>query len=388
MLKELIRTYGVLSQSYGDEHPLQRPYKPVWFENIGKSNSIWGVHLTQEGEFIRLEEEEGTYLRPHSGRTSNVYAEVGADKAEYTFPRSVWGHLENAKEPSDRDSKKHESYIQALEDACEVHGGFGAILAFLEDVDIELPPEVKPHEDRFIFWVGDSEYPCHLNGHFMDYWIDRKNGEGSISNCVLTGEDVPCTRRHSEVMQKSWVSFNNSSYESWGLSGNENAEISTEAHAAYTSALDFLISGERRKEFSIPIGDDIYVCWRIVGGDQTGPSILPVSVGPTVKPSSFVDLFKQLHTESAVATFRNDECYFAHLTEHTKRGVIVDYTKTSMKEVCDNLLDWFEFTATVKRVEGEADEVVTPYQRSSRLSRVARKWTMTRSEIVCSTRSL
>lgn len=105
-------------------------------------------------------------------------------------------------------------------------------------------------------------------------WYDYYNANLEKPKlCAIRGESLPAVRVHSKIKKIyggassgcSLISFNKPAFESYGLEGNENANISELAAFAYSSALNYLLSNNKS---CFRIGKTTFVCWAEDGDDS------------------------------------------------------------------------------------------------------------------------
>ena len=111
--------------------------------------------------------------------------------------------------------------------------------------------------------MQDAELTAAWNGR-------KRQDEAVVMQCLVTGEQAPIARLHPSIKGvrgaqssgASLVSFNAPAYESYGHDGEQgiNAPVSEYAAFAYSTALNYLLSGEMDRNAQC-IGDMTIVYW-------------------------------------------------------------------------------------------------------------------------------
>lgn len=160
----------------------------------------------------------------------------------------------------------HHKVLDGIDDP-----GLRAFLAFLDRWDPKDYPRLRYAEQMI-----DTNVVFRLEGLGQPYLHDRPAARAMVANllaggeaaeglCLVTGEHARIARLHpmikgvrgAQTSGAAIVSFNQTSFTSYGLSDGNNAPVSEGATFAYTTALNTLLAGKRR----VQIGDASVVFW-------------------------------------------------------------------------------------------------------------------------------
>jgi CRISPR-associated protein Csd1 len=174
--------------------------------------------------------------------------------------------------PGDREKKSYDakelaerqagfrSLIAAIEEATG-DAGLRAVRLFLDDViargqTVSVPEKLKSNELLAFRFEPDVGVLVHERPAVVEYWnrfrLSRESqggGERATFPCLVTNRPCRPVEKHPLIKKVpggtpsgvALVSFNNETFESYGLEGNENAPMSREAAEAYTTALARLL---------------------------------------------------------------------------------------------------------------------------------------------------
>lgn len=152
-----------------------------------------------------------------------------------------------------------------------------AILAFLDNWNVDEARQHPPLIDCLDEILEGSNLVFRLDGEIgylhNDLEIKRlweeynSKGEGDIvGQCLVTGENTSIARLHpniknvknAQAMGASIVSFNASSYESYGKTQSYNSPVGKYAAFAYTTVLNHMLASQKQK---VQVGDATTVFW-------------------------------------------------------------------------------------------------------------------------------
>ena len=184
-------------------------------------------------------------------------------------------------EPEDEDPERTGRAFEAFRqkhltaEAAVSSPAFSAVCRFLHGWDPERAREhsvLSQLTSGFgVFQLlGQTAY-VHEDPAIRSWW-DRavaKDPSGSArGQCLVSGTDGPIAETHPKIKLRgaqssgaSLVSFNESSYESYGRKQSMNAPVSTIAAFRYTSALNALLDGPKRSKHGITLGETTVVFW-------------------------------------------------------------------------------------------------------------------------------
>lgn len=156
------------------------------------------------------------------------------------------------------------------------HPEFSAVCRFLEAWSpdkISAHPILDEMEDGLgIFHILGESKPVLALSAVRNWWLSQMLGDEkpSTGQCLLTGDlAVPLARLHPKIKGvinaqtagAYLVSFNDSSYESYGKTQSFNSPVSTAAAFRYGTALNALLRGPQSFKHRLRIGDSTCVFW-------------------------------------------------------------------------------------------------------------------------------
>lgn len=278
---------------------LDFPLAPVaWLVTIGPDGSIRGVADTRTAEpskgkrAPKMVAKNLPVPRP-PGRTSGDRANFFVDNSEYAFGLTIVDSDGRVRAPEKVAARFALFRHQIRECAAETadHGAAAVLLA-LDGIaagrqSLPLPRDCASNDLFAFVYEPDIDTPVHLRPAIQGYWRRIRQGEVAEGDpavpaftCMITGESVreipnfPLVKRvpGGQPSGASLVSFNASAFESYGLSGNENAPISRGAAEAAATALRRLLDpafpdprpehqGERLSRRHVRLGSDTAVCY-------------------------------------------------------------------------------------------------------------------------------
>jgi CRISPR-associated protein Csd1 len=211
-------------------------------------------------------------------RTSAVHASFLWDKTSYVLGISA---------TSKRCEQEHAAFTtlhqQAL--AGTDDDGLGALLAFLgrwTPAEFSQSAHFAMHGEAFsdsnvVFRLdADTHFDgkprfLHERSAARAAWarLQAQSVENGVGMCLVTGEQAPIVQLHPAIRDvngaqssgASLVSFNRSSFSSYGKAQGENAPVSTQAAFAYTTVLNHLLRRVPDNRQRLSIGDATVVFW-------------------------------------------------------------------------------------------------------------------------------
>lgn len=214
--------------------------------------------------------QKKTFWVPYDkGRASNIHAYPLWDKTSYSL--GVTGGEDN------RLSKLHSAFKARQFELFGVSSD-PELVAFLKLLDRWQPEEIAKlpgYSDdvldaNFIFRLDGKHNYLHENYEARRLWgVTLESGEGELGQCMviggasLLGTDHPKIKgvKGAQTAGASLVSFNSSSYESYGNKGQTNASISKAAIFGYSTALNHLLRGSDDNRQRLQVGDATVVFW-------------------------------------------------------------------------------------------------------------------------------
>lgn len=344
-------------------------YKPI----------SWVIRLREDGTLVNIEDHrrnvnEGKTTRSGKSlnakwqgknevvpvqptRTSGDSAFFLVDKAEYVF-----GIDPNGKRPPDKLAQRAGLFRERLETCAANSGdpGTKVVVNFLRSIEHNAPalPEDVTASDLFAFRVGESGF-VHLRPEVKAWWKQQREAEEGDARyrCLITGEPVVTVELFPQIKRVpggtpsgvALVSHNLRAFESYGLSGNDNAPVSRAASQAAAAALNRLLHREPDKAFGRPdlkprhvrLSNDTVVVYWSPHGD---PDALDAIAGLTEAESTEVvaDAYKSVW-RGEPPTLRDASRFYAMTLTGTQGRLIVrDWFETTVDDVLKSLGQYFE----------------------------------------------
>lgn len=245
-----------LSELATREHLLANPdYEPRpvrWLVTVGADGDFIGLESTLGIASGKKKPQAKQFLIPRrSGRTSAASADFLVDKSEY-----VLGVEPNGVRAENDLTLRRQLFRDKTAD-CEraTHDrGVHALLQFLDredarDACLKRLSEAG-YESNDLFGFLFQGTPVHDSPAVQRYFSSLRR-EANVEQvvCLVCGENKPPVPKHPPVKVPggstsgvALVSFNASAFESYGLSGNQNASVCRDCADAYTTALSRCLS--------------------------------------------------------------------------------------------------------------------------------------------------
>jgi CRISPR-associated protein Csd1 len=177
------------------------------------------------------------------------------------------------------------------------------------------------------------------------------------------------------IRDRAFVSYNKNSFESYGMTGNENSSICSHCAKSHVDALNWLLShgitrtNEKGKEFfeyknRKNISEDTAVVFWLRNAVET--SLLNILDNPTedAVKSMFDSVFEGRNT--AAAKIETDTFYSITLSGTAARIAVRDWIETSLENLRANLVQWFKHIE-VEKYDKDQSKLVIYYPPFSRL---------------------
>ncbi|QDU05670.1 CRISPR-associated protein (Cas_Csd1) [Gimesia chilikensis] len=157
------------------------------------------------------------------------------------------------------------------------HGSYSAVCQFLKSWNptaaADCPELAKVTTGFLIFQVSGEERYVHETPKILNWWSKQFHAQQKSQNtvsaiCLVTGKKQRLARLHEPKIKGVWgaqstgasiVSFNASAYESYHKGQSFNAPVSEQAAFQYCTALNYLLSRNNKRSFTI--GDTTVVFW-------------------------------------------------------------------------------------------------------------------------------
>lgn len=290
------------------------------------------IDLTKEGEvkgIISLKEEENRgkkvvlvpklLLVPEMvTRSSGISANFLCDNAKYLLGICQEDDEKNKKRAEDcffAAKEKHLSFLKQAEGDMAK-----AICLFFEkwnpaeamnQLEIRENWEEITDGGNLIFGIG-MEF-AQDDTEIKKLWDDRvtEESEDAQGICLVTGEKTEIARIHrgikgvpgAQSSGAALVSFNASSFESYGKEQSYNAPVGKYAEFAYTTALNYLLSD---RTYSLQIGDAMVVFWAESGKTSYQDFFKICTESPSDNQRELKELFEKIQLGKPVV-FKGDE---------------------------------------------------------------------------------
>lgn len=290
------------------------------------------IDLTKEGEvkgIISLKEEENRgkkvvlvpklLLVPEMvTRSSGIAANFLCDNAKYLLGICQEDDEKNKKRAEDcffAAKEKHLSFLKQAEGDMAK-----AICLFFEKWN---PAEAMNQLEIRENWEEITDGGNLIFGTGMEFaqddteikklWDDRvtEESEDAQGICLVTGEKTEIARIHrgikgvpgAQPSGAALVSFNASSFESYGKEQSYNAPVGKYAEFAYTTALNYLLSD---RTYSLQIGDAMVVFWAESGKTSYQDFFKMCTESPSDNQRELKELFEKIQLGKPVV-FKGDE---------------------------------------------------------------------------------
>lgn len=147
-----------------------------------------------------------------------------------------------------------------------------ALAAFLQNWQPEALATLRDHEalldQQMAFWMeGDTTF-LHLQADVLEIWeAELEQDTAPVGTCLITGQRSPIPATHPAIKgipggQSSGtalISFNCSSFTSYGKEQNANAPVGASAARGYVAALNYLT--QRANGQCLQVGDTRVLFW-------------------------------------------------------------------------------------------------------------------------------
>lgn len=243
-------------------------------EGFSSEKIHYALVINKKGSLIQVLD-----LRESKGRKKipkNIIVPEPVKKSVNIEANFLWGNTSyvlgsDDKGKPERTAKCHEFFKdlhnKLLQD-CNDEGA-KAVLAFLSSWE---PKDTQSLDDRadllkcnLAFKVeGDLGF-VHERPAIKNLWMQHllAGKKGTIGMCLISGQMAPIARLHASIKgvgqdQRTLVSFNKNAFWSYGKEQSYNAPVSQTSAAAYTKALNQLLSNDSHR---VQIADATTVFW-------------------------------------------------------------------------------------------------------------------------------
>lgn len=352
----------------------------------------WIIALDLEGRLLGAGPRESAgeknkgkqYSAPRTSRAKDAggVAEFLADgmRAVFELDQKPDDKL-TEKQRKDRDAnnaRKHEDFWRQIREAYEAtgHSGLQAMLRFRQSMS--NPPdflrwgasaEAKPGE-KPAWWIrtasgdevkiGPDNFTFEVDGELLlfdeslrAYWrsayakeVAEKEAVSERGLCLVTGVDnTPIAPTHlpkikgvpsTQSFGAAIVSFNEPAFASYGFDQSYNAPVSTEAVAAYTNALNWMMG---RDDHSIRIGQTTLCFW---ARESEEASNFFARMLNRPDPQSVAEFIRSPWAGVDRELARSEEFFSVTLAGNAGRVVVRHWMQMTVEAARENLKRWFE----------------------------------------------
>jgi CRISPR-associated protein Csd1 len=300
-----------------------------------------------------------------SGRTSADKAFFLVDKAEYVFgldPAAAGGGGRDA----DKLARRAALFRNEVAACAAATGDEGvcAVLAALDAVasgggEVTLPVDCAPNDLFGFVYAPDVDRLVHERPAVAAFWRSQRATDEPPSalrfQCLITGEPTGTPGNFPKVKRLPGgqsagvplVSFNANAFESYGLSGNENAPVSRAAAEAAATALERLLHpafpdprpdhmGETLRRRHLRLSEDTVVCYWASGHEADPLLDVFQALIDDPDPAQVGEMYAGLW-RGRMVTPDAGRFYALTLTGAQGRAIVRDWFETSVAEVEANL---------------------------------------------------
>ena len=345
------------------------PRRVAWLIRISKDGELLGIRSTRQAlpskdrKKIREEPKRFWVPRQPTGRAgTKAPASFMVDNAKYVFGLPTKG-----KNITREEGREKSGWFRDLVEACLSEtgdDGVRAVSVFLKDIAeskivVPLDDECRS-EDLFAFeYAPDAGTLVHERPRVREYWLEQRARERSDDStdfmCLISGKrfgkfslfpligGIP----GASPSRIGLVSFNKNAFESYGLSGNQNAPISRDAAEYCATALNRLLddgyldprqSGQSLPPRNVRLSADTIVCfWSPKPSDFCSVFSGLLEANPdTVK-----ELYRSIWRGTMPQIEDKAEFYALTLSGTQGRAIVRDWFESTVNNVARNLTQHF-----------------------------------------------
>ncbi len=362
ILQALAKYYENLAEKGEVSKPGWCSAKVSYLIELSKEGDVKGIiRLKSEGERgKKIQLVPQSLLVPEMvTRSSGVSANFLCDNAKYLLGITQEEDAKNKKRAEECFLAAKEKHLSLLTQA---EGDMAkAICLFFEKWD---PAKAMEHPEVRENWEEITDGGNLIFGMGMDYaqddpkikeiWNSRAvEEEQEIQGiCLVTGEQTEIARIHrgikgvpgAQSSGAALVSFNASSFESYGKEQSYNAPVGKYAEFAYTTALNYLLSN---REHSLQIGDSMVVFWA-ESGETSYQDFFAESIDSSVdNQEELKKLFAKIQLGQPIS-FKGDELnpeqkfYVLSLAPNAARLSVRFFYENSFGNILKNISEHYK----------------------------------------------
>lgn len=365
----------------------------------------------KEIDFSIVIGEDGHFLRVEDNRinknTSRKFLVVKGSRASAPKPYLFYDNMEyvlnytkfheplseqdstNPKKVAEKEKKmakaqkKHDLFMQqcqSLSDKYPANKGFKAVTRFYATggiAQVEQEPlweDMKKTVGANVSFLLQGQTQIMAEAQELANEVENSGDDAdhaSLSRCLITGEKAATVTTTTSTMipgsqaTAKLVAFQiNSGYDSYGKSKGNNAPISQDAEACYTTALNTMLSKNSHNKFFI--GTRTFLFWASSNSEASQAaeegiySLLGYVDKDTDDPNRRIDQVRQAFTSiysGVLPSTPDDKFYFLGLAPNVARIAVVYWDESTLKNFAARILTHF---ADMDIVDGRKDK--KPYR--------------------------
>ncbi len=347
-----------------------------WLVRVGRDGVFLGMIDCRDRVEIPAKSSRGkakvAYLAPYRWvprepeRTSGDYAFFLCDTSEYLFGTDAQQKGKEAR-PKQKLANRFRLFREKIRACSEAthDEGVGAVLAMLDAiadsrVSVSLPDDYGASDLIAFVYAPDGDQLVGDRPAVRRYWAGRRTAELaslSKSECLVTGQMAPLAPKHPVLKGVpggtpsgvSLVSFNATAFESYGLSKNENAPISSQASELCSTALNRLLSNdppdpsnpeERLPARNYKISGDTAVCFWAVA-DEAQDFCNQFAPILEANPEDVREAYRSIWTGRPPQDLDTSAFYALTLSGSQGRAIVQDWLESTVEAVVGHLAAYF-----------------------------------------------
>lgn len=288
-------------------------------------------------------------------RSSGVSANFLCDNAKYLLGVTQENDEKSKKRAEECFQAAKEKHLSLLRGA---EGGMAnAVFRFfeqwnpktaLENSEIKENWEEITDGGNLIFGMGKNY--AQDDSEIKNIWNNRtlEKSEEIQGVCLVTGKKSEIARIHrgikgvpgAQSSGAALVSFNASSFESYGKEQSYNAPVGKYAEFAYTTALNYLLS---ERKYSLKIGDTMVVFWAENGKVEYQDTFLECMDPPIDNQEELRGLFERIQNGKPLEIGGNElnpeqKFYILGLAPNAARLSVRFFYENSFGKILNNIL--------------------------------------------------
>jgi CRISPR-associated protein Csd1 len=366
----------------------------------------WIIRVGEKGDFLgMLDNRRVVTIAPRSNRgrprivhyaryrwvpreperTSGDYAFFLCDTTEYIFGMNAPARRGTGRNPERLEARrklfrrKVGQCFEATQDEA-----IGALLRMLDMVadgrsQIQLKEECNASDLITFAYAPDVDRLIGNRPRIREYWTARcyeEIQEYPVIDCLVTGKRSNAARKHPMLKKVpggtpsgvSLVSFNSKAFESYGLTGNENAPVSFLAAEKCSAALNRLLNPQAPSPVNIEeilprrsykISADTVVCFWAVNKeaqefcDQFAPIL-------EANPDDVKQMYHSIWKGRVPSGLDASEFYALTLSGTQGRAIVRDWFESTVQDVAANIAHYFGDLAIVRNTPKPKERDLPP----------------------------